>query len=146
MTSDNDLRQAAHINARSIERADEITRLKAEVARLTNVSNQSDAASLTYATACAAAEVECERLKEEVERLRAEIGYLDKAYVNLLEAGRDKIIDLGGDCDPVEVMEKADPALRRARAALNAWPKTLWDHTREDGTRIILPLQETQNG
>jgi len=30
-------------------------------------------------------------------------------------------------------------------AAITTWPKTLWDHTREDGTRIILPLKETQN-
>jgi hypothetical protein len=34
MTSDNDLRQAAHINARSIERDAEIDRLRAEVERL----------------------------------------------------------------------------------------------------------------
>jgi hypothetical protein len=34
MTSDNDLRQAAHINARRAEAADEIPRLKAEVERL----------------------------------------------------------------------------------------------------------------
>ena len=30
-------------------------------------------------------------------------------------------------------------------AAINAWPKTLWDYTREDGTRLILPLTETSN-
>jgi hypothetical protein len=34
MTSDNDLRQAAHINARRAEAAAEITRLRAEVKRL----------------------------------------------------------------------------------------------------------------
>ena len=32
------------------------------------------------------------------------------------------------------------------QALLRAWPKTLWDYKREDGTRLILPLtQETRD-
>lgn len=40
------------------------------------------------------------------------------AYVNTLESGRDRILSLGGQCDPVDVMEANDPALRAARALL----------------------------
>ena len=43
---------------------------------------------------------------------------LYKKYVNLLEAGRDRILELGGTCDPVDVMEMSDPGLRDARTAL----------------------------
>lgn len=46
------------------------------------------------------------------------------AYVRLLEAGRDRIIDLGGTCDPVDRMEDGDPALIDARAALKALAPT----------------------
>ena|ERR1700761_3547849 len=42
------------------------------------------------------------------------------AYVRLLEAGRDRIRDLGGECDAVDVMERDDPALIRARSSLEA--------------------------
>lgn len=52
------------------------------------------------------------KLAEAVTELKA----LDLAYVNLLESGRDRIIMLGGSCDPVDVMEQADPFLRRARS------------------------------
>ncbi len=44
-------------------------------------------------------------LFEELKRLRL-------AYVNLLEIGRDRILAFGGSCDPVDVMEASDPALR----------------------------------
>ena len=47
-----------------------------------------------------------------------ELRHLYRAYVSLLEIGRDRIIGLGGTCDPVDVMEAGDPALRRARAAI----------------------------
>lgn len=43
---------------------------------------------------------------------------LSLAYVNLLEIGRDRIIALGGTCDPVDVMEAGDPSLRAARDVL----------------------------
>jgi hypothetical protein len=43
---------------------------------------------------------------------------LSLAYVNLLEIGRDRIIALGGSCDPVDVMETGDPSLRDVREVL----------------------------
>ena len=45
---------------------------------------------------------------------------LYRGYVRLLESGRDRIIDFGGECDSLEVMEKGDPALIHARAAIAA--------------------------
>lgn len=54
----------------------------------------------------------------EVEKLRAALRDLYHGYVRTLEAGRQRIIDWGGDCDPVDVMEKRDPCLVAARAAL----------------------------
>jgi len=45
---------------------------------------------------------------------------LIRAYVNLLETGRDRIISHGGTCDSVEQMEASDPALREAREAITA--------------------------
>lgn len=47
---------------------------------------------------------------------------LYRAYVSLLEAGRDRIMSLGGTCDTVEVMENGDPALIAAREALAKRP------------------------
>ena len=52
--------------------------------------------------------------------LTAALESLIKGYVRLLEAGMDRITSLGGDCDPVPVMEQNDPWLRDARAALAA--------------------------
>ena len=60
----------------------------------------------------------CEAAEAEVVRLREEMSALYRAYVRLLEAGRDRIIDHGGTCDPVDRMEEGDPALIRARAVL----------------------------
>lgn len=48
----------------------------------------------------------------------AELQALYRAYVRLLEAGRERIVDHGGSCDPVDVMEEGDPALIKARAAI----------------------------
>lgn len=56
----------------------------------------------------------------EIGRLREALQDLIRAYVNLMEASRDRIIDLGGHCDPVDVMERSDFALRAARTALTA--------------------------
>lgn len=47
-----------------------------------------------------------------------ELRALRQAYVRLLEAGRDRIRDLGGACDPVDVMERNDVDLRRVDAFL----------------------------
>lgn len=43
---------------------------------------------------------------------------LYRAYVSLLETGRDRIISIGGDCDLVTVMEVGDPALRHVRSVV----------------------------
>lgn len=50
--------------------------------------------------------------------LLSELVKLRRAYVNLLEAGKDRITSLGGECDPVDMMERSDPALTSARAAI----------------------------
>jgi hypothetical protein len=57
-------------------------------------------------------------LREENERLRKAIKRLILGYVSTMEAGRDRIMSLGGTCDPVDVMEASDPHLIEARAAL----------------------------
>lgn len=48
----------------------------------------------------------------------AELRRLYVAYVRLLESGSDRIRDLGGSCDPVDVMERGDIDLRRVRELL----------------------------
>lgn len=50
-------------------------------------------------------------LYEELERLA-------HAYKSLLQTGYDRITELGGTCDPVQMMIDLDPALKAARAAL----------------------------
>lgn len=50
--------------------------------------------------------------------VRDELKAMYRAYVVLLEAGRNRIIDHGGTCDPVDVMEEGDPALISARAII----------------------------
>lgn len=45
---------------------------------------------------------------------------LSHAYVRLLESARDRITSLGSDCDPVDVMERGDPYLRKAKDAIKA--------------------------
>lgn len=58
------------------------------------------------------------RLIAAAPELLAELKRLRIAYVYLLEFGRDRITALGGQCDPVDVMERADPALKAAAAAI----------------------------
>jgi predicted transcriptional regulator len=43
---------------------------------------------------------------------------LMRGYVNTLENARDRIVLLGGKCDPVGVMESGDPHLRQARTLM----------------------------
>ena len=57
----------------------------------------------------------------DVEGLVEALESLIKGYVRLLQAGRDQITSLGGDCDTVPVMEQNDPQLRDARKALAAY-------------------------
>jgi len=45
---------------------------------------------------------------------------LYQAYVRLLEAGRDRINDLGGSCDPVDVMKANDLDLQAARRVIES--------------------------
>lgn len=52
--------------------------------------------------------------------LRQELRRLVHAYLTLLSVGRDRIVAQGGTCDPVDVMVKDDPYLRRANDALMA--------------------------
>jgi hypothetical protein len=56
---------------------------------------------------------------------RDELKRLYAAYVRLLEVGRDRIIAAGGTCDPVDVMENGDPALKRVRAYLGTEPSRI---------------------
>lgn len=67
----------------------------------------------------ATAQAENESLRERVAELEEALRSLVNGYVNLLEAGRDRITSLGGDCDPVPVMEQNDPWLRDARVTLS---------------------------
>lgn len=66
---------------------------------------------------------EIQRLREERDTLHNELSDLIRGYVNLLESGRDRILDFGGDCIPVDVMESNDPWLRSARKAIAAMEK-----------------------
>ncbi len=50
----------------------------------------------------------------------ADFKALYRAYVRLLESGRDRIRDLGGTCDPVDVMEANDVDLRAARRVMDS--------------------------
>lgn len=50
--------------------------------------------------------------------LLAALELMNRAYVNLMENGRDRIIMLGGDCDPVEVMERGDLNLQESRTTI----------------------------
>lgn len=52
------------------------------------------------------------------DELLVALGKMNRAYVNLLESGRDRIVMLGGECDPVDVMEANDPNLRESRSAI----------------------------
>ena len=56
----------------------------------------------------------------EAERLRAALKDLYAGYVRTIEIGRERIVELGGDCDPVDRMVSGDPTLIAARAALLA--------------------------
>jgi len=69
---------------------------------------------------CAEAANHIEAQAERVRVLREALRQLDRAYVRLLENGRDRIRMLGGQCDALDVMEASDPNLRAARAALEA--------------------------
>jgi len=58
------------------------------------------------------------RLIAAAPELLKELKKMCRAYVCLLDGGRDKIISLGGDCDTVEIMEASNPTLSEARAII----------------------------
>jgi hypothetical protein len=55
---------------------------------------------------------------DSLEKLREALKRLERAYVRLLETGRDRIMDLDGQCDPLDRMVADDPDLRDARDAI----------------------------
>lgn len=57
-------------------------------------------------------------IKKQRDELLAALEAMNRAYLLLMENGRDRIIDLGGECDPLDVMERSDPALRESRAVI----------------------------
>lgn len=59
----------------------------------------------------------------DVAGLESALKSMVSGYMRLLQSGYDRITDLGGDCDPVDVMERDDAYLREARAALAAHRK-----------------------
>lgn len=54
----------------------------------------------------------------EIARLKEALGRLYHGYVCLIEKGRNRILDLGGDCDSVAHAEEGDPFLIGARRTL----------------------------
>jgi hypothetical protein len=60
-----------------------------------------------------------QKAEREVDELREALRRLYRGYVVTLENGRDRIITLGGDCDPVDRMEREDPLLHDMRALLS---------------------------
>ena len=58
-------------------------------------------------------------LKRQRDELTASLEKLYRGYVHVLEAGRDRIMDLGGDCDPLDVMEDGDHLLRDMRGIIS---------------------------
>ena len=67
---------------------------------------------------------EIRNLRAELDRTKGDarcaLKDLSKAYVNLLEVGRDRITTLGGTCDSVEKMEAGDHYLIQARAVIQS--------------------------
>lgn len=71
-------------------------------------------------------------MTDSAEKMREALRSLIRAYVTLLEAGRDRIISLGGTCDAVDYMEAG-----HTRAQIGRWdddkyarkPKPFWNYT-----------------
>lgn len=58
------------------------------------------------------------RLMAAAPELLDELKLLRQQYVSLMEAGRDRILALGGTCDSVDVMARSDPYLRRTEVLI----------------------------
>ena len=110
ITSDR-IREYGFIHDLADAAADEIDALEAEIAELKSKLEGEKAAALNYR----ADAIEAEKQRDE---LLAALDGMNRAYVNLMENGRDSIIMLGGECDHVDVMERDDPHLRESRAAI----------------------------
>jgi hypothetical protein len=63
--------------------------------------------------------------KAQLEQTARAFKQLCNHYVWLMESGRQRILTLGGECDPVDVMERGDPYLRQAREALDKFEKVI---------------------
>jgi hypothetical protein len=59
-----------------------------------------------------------QHLEQLAERMTGALKDADRAYVNLLENARDRIVFFGGTCDPVDVMERGDPYLIQLRSLI----------------------------
>jgi len=59
------------------------------------------------------------RKDERIAALEDGMRRLYRGYVNTIESGRDRIVSLGGTCDPVDAMERGDPVLMATRALLD---------------------------
>lgn len=77
-----------------------------------------------------------ELLKTQRDDLLKALEMMNRAYVNLMENGRDRIIMLGGECDPVDVMESNDPNLRESRAAIASAKGVQKDNLRSFSLRL----------
>lgn len=60
-------------------------------------------------------EIENRAITSQRDELLAALKEFYKHYVSTLESGRDRIVMLGGDCDPVDMMEAGDPILIKIR-------------------------------
>jgi hypothetical protein len=83
---------------------------------------------------------EIERLTAALAEAREVIRNIERGYCRSLEAGRDRIIFLGGDCDPLERMIGDDPDIRDARAWL------VGNRARVDAARLSPPAADAQEG
>lgn len=57
-------------------------------------------------------------VQKNVDPLLNELLDMMHAYKSLLSGGRDRILELGGECDSVSTMVANDPALTRAKTIL----------------------------
>jgi hypothetical protein len=63
---------------------------------------------------------------------------MTKHCVSLLRSGRDSILQAGGECDTVEVMERGDPYLAKARETLAEYDATPAGEVTADAVQIAL--------
>jgi hypothetical protein len=65
---------------------------------------------------------DCDKgLRSQREDLIKFIEGIYRGYIGVLESGRSRIVELGGQCDEVEVMVNGDQNLRDARALIEKY-------------------------